>query len=83
MVQSSWSSTHLERAIQYWAEYQHEHDISDRLGKTAGIDPVSGRIWFGDSAQDIWQQQEAAGIRTPCYFVRVGKNHYLRKGGRR
>ena len=36
----------LERAKQIWAEYQKQHDVSDRVGQTAGIDPVRGRVWI-------------------------------------
>ena len=52
-------------------------------GQAAGIDPVSGRIWFGESATDIWQQMEAEGIDIPLYYVRVGYDYYVRKGGHR
>jgi hypothetical protein len=83
MAQATWTSADLQRAMQLWAEYEKNHDLSDRLGQTAGIDPVSGHIWFGESAKDIWRQQDAEGTQAPCYFVRVGKDHYLRKGGRR
>ena len=83
MTETNWSPAHLARAKQIWAEYLKEHDVSERLGQTAAIDPISGRVWFGDSATDIWRQQDAEGTRTPCYIVRVGKDYYLRKGGRR
>ena len=83
MVEANWSPAHLERARLLWAEYQQQHDVTDRLGQTAAIDPVSGRVWFGASAKDIWRQQDAEGARTPCYYVSVGKDYYLRKGGRR
>ncbi len=83
MAETNWSPAHLERAQRLWAEYQQDHDVSDRLGQTAAIDPVSGNIWFGESAKDIWRQQDAEGVRPPCYLVRVGKGYYLRKGGRR
>ena len=83
MDETIWSPAHLARAKQLWAEYQKEQDVSARLGQTAAIDPVSGRVWFGDSATDIWRQQDAEGLQAPCYFVRVGKDYYLRKGGRR
>ena len=72
-----------ERARQCWSQYQHQHDVSDRMGQTAGIDPVSGRVWFGSSAKDIVAQMEAEGVSTPLYFVRVGFDFYLRKGGYR
>jgi hypothetical protein len=80
MSETTWSAVELERARQIWAEYQKQHDVSDRVGQTAGIDPVSGRVWFGESALDIWQQKQAEGTDAPCYYVRVGKDYYLRKG---
>ena len=64
-------------------KYQRQHDVSPMLGQTAGIDPASRRVWFGESATDIWQQMEAAGIEAPLYYVRVGSDYYVRKGGRR
>ncbi len=69
-----------DRARQCWAQYQCQHDVSDRMGQTAGIDPVSGRVWFGASAKDIVTQMEAEGVAVPLYFVRVGSDFYLRKG---
>ena len=83
MSDTNWSPAQKERALQLWAEYQQQNDLTARLGQTAGIDPVSGRVWFGKSAKDIWLQQDAEGIDAPCYYVRVGKDYYLRKGGRR
>ncbi len=68
------------RARQHWEAYQSQHDVSDRIGETAGIDPVSGRIWFGTSAKDIVAQMEVEGVVVPLYFVRVGFDYYLRKG---
>jgi hypothetical protein len=72
-----------ERARQHWSQYQRQHDVSDRRGQTAGIDPVSGRVWFGSSAKDIVAQMEAEGICIPLYFVRIGSDFYLRKGSYR
>ena len=77
---NTWTERDTERAQQVWAVYQRQHDISDRIGQTAGIDPVSGRIWFGASAKNIVAQMEAEGIVTPLYFVRVGTDYYLWKG---
>lgn len=70
-------------AQRIWAEYQRHHDLSALLGQTAGIDPVSGKVWLGDSILDISQQLEAQGVNSQLYFVRVGQDHYYRKGGRR
>jgi hypothetical protein len=80
MAVNAWAERDTEKARQFWAEYQRQHDISERLGQTAGIDPVSGRIWFGASAKDIVVQMEAEGMMIPLYVVRVGTDHYLRKG---
>lgn len=73
----------LARAMQIWADYQKQHDLSDRKGQAAGIDPFSGRVWFGESARDIYYQRRAEGIETVFFCARVGSPTYLRKGGRR
>jgi hypothetical protein len=83
MAVNNWTERDTERAQQVWAAYQRQHDISDRIDQTAGIDPVSGQIWFGASAKDIVAQMEAEWRATPLYFVRVGTDYYLRKGGYR
>jgi hypothetical protein len=44
MPVSNWTDADLARALQVWAEYQKHQDVSDHIGQTAGIDPVSGRI---------------------------------------
>ncbi len=38
-------------AKQIWEEYQKRHNLSDRIGQTAGIDPKSRCIWFGSHAE--------------------------------
>ena len=73
----------VERAKAIWADYCAQHDLSDLRGKTAVIEPVSGRIWFGESATDVWRKMKAEGVKSPGWCVRVGYNYYLRKGGRR
>ena len=83
MVVSNWTDAETDRALRIWSDYQRQHDVSDRMGQTAGIDPVSGRVWFGQSAKDIWCQMEAEGVDTPLYYVRVGVDYYVRKGGHR
>jgi hypothetical protein len=71
------------RAEAVWAEYLQTHDVSDRLGSAAGIDPDSGRVWFGESILDVMEQQDAQGDASPLFFIRVGSDYYYRKGGRR
>ncbi len=73
----------LARAMQIWADYQKQHDLSGRKGQAAGIDPFSGRVWFGESALDIWRQMQSEGVETAFFCARVGSPSYLRKGGRR
>ena len=77
---NTWTERDTEKAKEVWAAYQRQHDISERIGQTAGIDPASGQIWFGASAKDIVAQMEAEGRVIPLYFVRVGTDYYLRKG---
>ncbi len=83
MTVSHWTDADSNRAQEIWSEYQQHHDLSEKVGQTAGIDPVSGRIWFGDSMQDVVAQQDAAGAAAPLFFVRVGHDTYYRKGGHR
>ncbi len=80
---TTWSNTDTAEAKRIWREYQQNHDVSPHEGRTAGIDPVSGRIWFGDSAVETVKRMKLDGINRPLFFVRVGYAHYLRKGGRR
>lgn len=69
-----------DRARQLWEENQEQHDLTGRRGQTAGIDPVSGRIWIGESMRDVINQRNAAGIGAPLYFVRIGSPAYYRRG---
>jgi hypothetical protein len=82
MTTSSWTEADSVRAREVWAEYERSHDLSSRTGQTAGIDPVTGRVWFGGSIKEVVAQLESAGVDTPLYFVRVGSPTYYRKGGR-
>lgn len=81
-MDSLWTEEDTARALEIWAEYERQHDLSERSGQVAGVDPSSGRIWFGESAQDIDQQMREMGAVVPFYCVRVGQDYYLRKGAR-
>ncbi len=83
MTVSNWTAADSSRAQQIWSEYRQQHDVSEKAGQTAGIEPVSGAIWLGDSIQDVIAQRDAAGSRDPLFFVRVGSETYYRKGGHR
>jgi hypothetical protein len=82
MVLAKWEESDSAKARQIWMDYQRRHDLSARIGQTAGIDPRSGRIWFGSSVRDIVSQREAEGLNSPLYFERVGSETYLHKGTR-
>ena len=80
MPATQWSDADTARAMQAWKDYQDSHDVSDRLGQTVGIDPVSGRVWFGERAGDVTQSAHADGVFTPILCIRVGLDYYQRKG---
>jgi hypothetical protein len=74
----------VQKAKAIWQEYQRDHDITPMLHKTVGIDPETGDVWFGESALDAAQQQtEQLGLSRPLFFIEVGKDYYVKKGGRR
>ena len=81
-TEATWNEADTARACQMWENYQREHDVTGRLGQAVGIDPASGRVWFGTSAKDIVLHLEAQGIHAPLFFLRVGQDYYARKGGR-
>jgi len=83
MTVSTWTELDTAKAEQLWAEYQTKHDLSADVGKTVGIDPKSGRVWIGESIQDVLSQRDAEGIDALLFFERVGSKTYYRKGGRR
>lgn len=80
MTTSQWSGSDTRRAQQIWSDFQQSHDVSDKNGQTAGIDPASGFVWLGQSIQDVVAQRDAAGCIAPLYFVRIGSSTYYRKG---
>jgi hypothetical protein len=83
MTTSNWTKSDTAKAEQVWLDYQKSHDVSQETGKTAGIDPKSGRVWIGESIQDVVAKRDADGIDSLLFFERVGAKTYYRKGGRR
>ena len=79
MTTATLSASDVARAKEIWAEYQKQHDVSARKGQAVGIDPGSGRVWFGESALDIRKQMDAEGVDVPLYVLRIGYDYYLRK----
>ena len=80
MALAKWEESDSAKAKQIWIDYQRQHDLSARIGQTAGIDPRSGRVWFGESIPDIVSQRDAEGLDSPLFFERVGFATYHRKG---
>ena len=39
MKHPNWEQADSRKAKQIWEEYQKQHNLSDRVGQTAGIDP--------------------------------------------
>jgi hypothetical protein len=72
MIVSNWTDADSIRAQEIWSEYQQNHNLSDKVGQTAGIDPVHGSVWLGNSIQDVIAQRDADGNASPLFFIRVG-----------
>ena len=53
MTASAWTDADTDRACRIWGEYQQKNDLAALVGQTAGIDPSSARIWFGESASEF------------------------------
>jgi hypothetical protein len=70
-------------ARRIWDDYQRTHDLSGSVGKTAGIEPATGQIWFGDSIEHVISQRDAGGSTAPLFFIRIGSPTYYRKGAAR
>jgi hypothetical protein len=68
MAVSTWTELDTVKAEQIWSEYQKQHDLSTYLGKTAGIDPNTGRVWIGESIQDVVSQRNAEKLIS-CYSL--------------
>lgn len=83
MNASTWTEADTAKAEQIWSTYQQQHDLSALAGRTAGIDPHSGRVWIGESIPDVLSQRDAEGIDALLFFERIGSEAYYRKGGRR
>ena len=83
MAASAWTESDTAKAERIWSEYQQHHDLSDSVGKTAGIDPHTGRVWIGESIQDVLSKRDADRIDSLLFFERIGSPTYYRKGGRR
>jgi hypothetical protein len=78
-----WSAEETQKAQDIWAEYQRQHNVVDKYGQVVGIDPQSGRVWFGTDLAKVTQAARASGVKSPLLCLRAGFGYYQRKGGRR
>jgi len=78
-----WTEDDTRKAVAIWDEYQKTHDLSDRKGQIAGIDPETGEVWLGEWFTDIVKERREKGLFNPLWFERIGYPTALRKGGRR
>ncbi|MYC76815.1 hypothetical protein F4X10_13710 [Candidatus Poribacteria bacterium] len=68
MKHANWTEADSRKCKQIWTEYQKQRDITERIGQTAGIDPKSERIWFGDSALEIVEKRETEDLTSPLFL---------------
>ncbi len=81
MATHTWTEADTERALEFWREYQRHHDVTALHGKAVGIDTVSGRVWFGETASEVASAARAEGVDTSNMLgIRVGYDYYARKG---
>lgn len=72
---AKWKEADSIKARQIWKQYQQQHDLSGSIGKTAGIDPKSGRIWFGESIQDVVLKRDEEGFSSPFSLSVLDRKH--------
>ena len=80
---AQWTEDDTRKAEAAWAEFQRLNDVSDRHGQVVGIDPRSGRVWFGNDLASVTEAARVDGVDSPLLCLRVGYPYYQRKGGRR
>lgn len=83
MSTMTWTDDDTDRAMKFWNEYQQKHDLSGLRGHVAGIDPNSGKVWIAESAKAIVAERNKQGEHSLLFFIRVGFDYHVRKGGRR
>ena len=81
MATTAWTDADTNKAMEIWDAYRKSHDLSESSGQVAGIDIVSGQVWLGASAKDIVESRQRQGLDGPLFFIRVGFNYHVRKGG--
>lgn len=80
---TQWTEDDTRKARAAWASYQQRHDVAGRIGQAVGVDPETGRVWFGANGLAAIDAARADGVTRPLFLLRVGCEYYQRKGGRR
>ena len=72
MSLTDWTEQDTEHALRVWEEYQRHHGVSAQQGLAVGIDPDTGRVWFGTSASAIRKELIAGPVRGSVHSVLRG-----------
>ncbi len=80
MTEPAWKPDYTERADRFWAEYQKTLGVTDRMGQALGVDPLTGKIWFGTSILDMMDQHKTMQQVSPLFYLRAGRRSCDRVG---
>jgi hypothetical protein len=69
----------IDRALEFWTNYQRAHDVSSRNGQFVAIDAVGRRVWFSDDSLALRRQVESAGVENKIVVIRVGSDCLWKK----
>jgi hypothetical protein len=70
MPTPTWKPEYTGQALDRWEEYQRQHDLSNQIGRVAGIDPVSGRVWIDESGVEVATQMQREGLAVRWQYRR-------------
>lgn len=81
-VQTPLTKADIAESKRIWERYQREHDLSEKQGQAAGIDPKTGEVWLGEDIVEIVLLRKSQGQTSPLFFARVGAETFYTKGRR-
>jgi hypothetical protein len=80
MTTTNWQPELTAKAQEIWRCYEKAHNLSEQEGKIAAVDPNTGQVWIGDTPREIQHAMRSVGATSPVYLVRIGTDHFIRKG---
>lgn len=81
-VQTPLTKADIVEAQRLWEQYQRVHDLTDKQGHAAGIDPRTGEVWIEEDIVDLILLRKSQGQTNPLFFERVGAETFYTKGRR-